>query len=93
MIVGVMKLHLHLNGISSLKQKRSIVKSVIGRVKSRFNVSVSEVSDQDNKNLAVVGVSVVSNDNRFVNAQMDKVIDFVERDGRFFLGQVERETF
>ncbi|MFA5239103.1 MAG: DUF503 domain-containing protein [Phycisphaerae bacterium] len=93
MIVGVLKAQLHLHGINSLKEKRSIVKSLIGRLKSRFNISISEVDHQDEKNSAIVGVSLVSNETRFINQQFDSIIDFMRGDGRFYLGTIERETF
>jgi uncharacterized protein YlxP (DUF503 family) len=93
MIVGVMTAHLSLQGVTSLKGKRSIVKSVIGRLKSRFNISIAEVDHQDNKNGAVIGISIVSNDTRFIDRQFDAILDFMRNDGRFYLGQVERETF
>ena len=93
MIVGVMTAQLHLHGINSLKEKRSIVKSLVGRLKSRFNISISEVDHQDEKSSAVVGISVISNDTQFINKQFDSIIDFMRGDGRFYLGTVERETF
>lgn len=93
MIVGVMTAHLSLQGITSLKEKRSIVKSLIGRLQSRFNISISEVDHQDSKTMAVLGVAVVSNDSRFIDQQFDAIISFMRNDGRFYLGQVERETF
>ena len=93
MIVGVMTTQLRMQGIASLKQKRSIVKSLIGRLKSRFNISIAEVDHNDNKTSAVIAMAIVSNDTRFINQQFDKIIDFMNKDGRFYLGQVERETF
>jgi uncharacterized protein YlxP (DUF503 family) len=93
MIVGVLKAQLHLQGITSLKEKRSIVKSLLGRLKSRFNISISEVDHQDEKTSAVVGIALISNDTRFINQQFDSIIDFMRRDGRFYLGTIERETF
>jgi len=93
MIIGVLEAHLHMQGLTSLKQKRSIVKSVIGRLKSRFNVSVSEVDHQDNRNNAVIGMAVVSNDAAFIDKQFDTIIKFMQNDGRFYLGRIERETF
>jgi uncharacterized protein YlxP (DUF503 family) len=92
MVVGVMTTQLRLHGIVSLKEKRSIVKSLIGRLKSRFNISASEVDHQDNKTSAVIGIAVVSNNGRFVNEQLDKIIEFMRRDGRFYLGAIEREV-
>ena len=93
MIVGVLKAQLHLQGIGSLKEKRSIVKSLLGRLKSRFNISIAEVDHQDSKTCAVIAMALVSNDTSFVNQQFDKIIDFMQNDGRFYLGTIERETF
>jgi len=93
MIVGVLKAQLHLQGITSLKEKRSIIKSIIGRLQSRFNISIAEVDHQDNKTCAVIAMALVSNDTGFVNQQFDKIINFMQNDGRFYLGKIERETF
>jgi uncharacterized protein YlxP (DUF503 family) len=93
MFVGVMTAQMHMHGITSLKEKRSIVKGMIGRLQSRFNVSVSEVEHQDSRTLAVLGMAVVSNDSQFVNQQLDAIVNFMRNDGRFYLGQVEREVF
>jgi uncharacterized protein YlxP (DUF503 family) len=93
MIVGVMTAHLSLLGVTSLKGKRSIVKSLIGRLKSRFNISIAEVDHQDIKTNAVIGIAVISNESRFIDKQFDSIIDFMRNDGRFILGQIEREKF
>jgi len=93
MIVGVMKAQLRMQGITSLKEKRSIVKSVIGRLKAKFNISIAEVDHQDNKTSAIIAMSMVSNDTRFIDQQFDTIINFMQKDGRFYLGQIERETF
>ena len=93
MIVGVLTAQLHMQGINSLKQKRSIVKSVIGRLKTKFNISISEVDHQDNKTSAVIAMSMVSNDARFIDQQFDVIINFMQKDGRFYLGKIKRETF
>ena len=93
MIIGVMTANLHFQGIGSLKEKRSIIKSVMGRLKSRFNISVSEVGHNDSKIMAVIGVAIVGNDTSFINSQIDAVANFMRNDGRFYLSNVERETF
>ncbi|UCF00078.1 MAG: DUF503 domain-containing protein [Planctomycetota bacterium] len=93
MIVGVLTAQLHLNGLTSLKEKRSIIKSLLSRLKSRFNVSASEVDHQDNKTSAVIAMATVSNDTSFVDQQFDAIINFMQKDGRFYLGKIERETF
>lgn len=93
MVTGLLKIHLHLHGIGSLKAKRKIVKSLIGRIQSRFNFSVSEVGAQDSKMVAQIGLGVVSNNSSFVDSQMDTVINFIRADGRFYVGAIHREIF
>ncbi len=93
MLIGVLEAQLVLPGIRSLKEKRSIVKSLIGRLQSRYNISIAEVDRQDSKQCAVLGLAVVSNDSRFIDQQLDTILNFMRADGRFYLGQVERETF
>jgi uncharacterized protein YlxP (DUF503 family) len=93
MIVGVLTAHLSMQGVTSLKGKRSIIKSLIGRLKSRFNISISEVDHQDSKTSAVIGISIVSNDTHFIDQQFDAILHFMRNDGRFYLGQIQREAF
>jgi uncharacterized protein len=93
MLIGVMTINIHLHGIDSLKGKRSIVKSLIGHIQSRFNASVAEVDMQDEKTLAVIGLAVVSGEKQHVESQLETILNFVRGDGRFYLGHVEREIF
>ena len=93
MIVGVMTAHLSMQGVTSLKGKRSIIKSLIGRLKSRFNISIAEVNHQDSKTSAAIAIAIVCNETRFIDRQFDAIINFMRNDGRFYLGQIERETF
>lgn len=93
MIIGTLTVPVHLHGLGSIKDKRKIVKSLIERLKSRFNASVSEIEALDNKRLAVIGIAVVSNEGRFVEEQMDTIVQFIQQDGRFFTGQIHRELF
>ena len=93
MIIGLLKVHIHLSGISSLKDKRKIVKSLIERLKSRFNLSVAEVDRQDRKSHAVIGISFVSNGSNFVQQQLEAVINFIRADARFYVGEIQREIF
>ncbi len=93
MVVGVLTAQLNLQGVKSLKEKRSIVKSVIGRLKSRFNISISEIDHQDSKTSAVIGIAIVSNEGAFIDSKFESIVGFMQKDGRFYLGQIEREIF
>ncbi len=72
MVVGILRLTLYIHGASSLKDKRRVLRKVVDRLRSRFNVSVAEVGENDVWQRAVVGISAVANDKSFVNEVLDK---------------------
>jgi uncharacterized protein len=78
MVVGVCRVELFLADNASLKGKRQVLKSILQKTRQRFNVSISEVADQDLWQKAVLGISVVSNDRQFVNSTLDKTVNFIE---------------
>lgn len=79
MNTGVCKIRLHMPYNQSLKEKRRIVKSVIARLRNQFNVSVSEVDDQDLWQLATLGISCVSNNSQHIDETLTKVIKFISQ--------------
>jgi uncharacterized protein YlxP (DUF503 family) len=87
---GVCRIKLRLPENLSLKGKRRVVKSIRTRVRSKFNVSVAEVDDQNLWQLATLGICCVSNDKRYVNEVLSKVVDFVAN-GRFEVEMLDYE--
>ena len=77
MNVGVCKINIRLPENSSLKGKRQVLKSITSRVRNKFNVSVAEIDNHDRWQLATIGICCVSNDNRFTNEVLSRVVDFV----------------
>ena len=73
-----MTIELFIHDNQSLKGKRKIVKSMIGKVKSRFNVSIAEVGFNDKWQRIELGVSTVGNDRRFVDSSLANVLSFLE---------------
>lgn len=69
---------MRLEGNDSLKGKRRVVKSILGRVKSRFNAAASEVGGQDLYEVAVLGFTVCGPDPRLLNRVLDHITTFVE---------------
>ena len=82
MIVGVCKLQLFIPDSESLKGKRYILKSLISRIKNKFNVSIAEIDHNDLWQRATLGVAVVSNENRHANEMLSRIVNFVEMDRR-----------
>ena len=80
MNVGVAKITLRLAGSFSLKDKRRVVNSVRDRVRSKFNVAVAEVEQNDAWQVAVIGITCVSNNVRHADQTLDNVLEFIESD-------------
>jgi hypothetical protein len=80
MVVGCLEVALLIPGAQSLKDKRSVVKRCLDRVRHRFNVAAAEVGDNDLCGRALVGFSAVANDSSLVNSILDKIIDYIEED-------------
>ena len=77
MVVGVVRIELHLPGVSSLKGKRSIVRGLKDRIRQRVHAAVAEVDHQDLWQRATLGVAVVSGESRQVGEMLQSVRDLV----------------
>lgn len=80
MVVGLLKVSMIIPENMSLKGKRKVVKSLLSRLRSRFNIAAAEVEDNDLWQRAGLGVALVGNDRRFINSALDKVLDYLERE-------------
>jgi uncharacterized protein YlxP (DUF503 family) len=78
MVVGTMKIELHLHDNRSLKGKRKIVKSMVNKVKHRFNVSIAEVGSNEKWQKIELGVSSIGNDRRHIDSSLNTVLDFLD---------------
>jgi uncharacterized protein YlxP (DUF503 family) len=77
MRLGVLKVRLLMRESRSLKDKRSVIKSIKDKLKNKFNISVAEVGGLDNKQIAELGIALVSNDSRFTQSVLSKVLMFI----------------
>lgn len=78
MVIGICRLDMHLPENGSLKGKRKVIKSIIDRVRDKFNVSIGEVDGHDLWQRAQLGIAAVGNDRRVVNSALDKIAAFIE---------------
>ncbi|MDD2574108.1 MAG: DUF503 domain-containing protein [Bacillota bacterium] len=92
MFTGICKLDIVLYESESLKDKRRILKSITERLKNKYNISVSEVGNNDKWQTASIGVSTVSNSRLHADRVLDAVIRFVETDVRVEITKCYRET-
>jgi uncharacterized protein YlxP (DUF503 family) len=82
MIIGVLQLELSIGDAMSLKDKRRVVKSLKDRIAHGHNVSIAEVGALDQHRRAILGLAMVSNDSRYVEGALSKIVDFVRATGK-----------
>jgi len=78
MFVGIVRIELHLPASGSLKDKRSVVRSLKERIRQRVHASVAEVDHHDLWQRAALGVAVVSGERRQVGEMLQSVRHLVE---------------
>lgn len=78
MVVGTMIIELFLDDSHSLKGKRKVVKSMVGKIKNRFNVAIAEVGSNDKWQRIELGVSTVGNDRRHIDSSLNNVLSFLD---------------
>jgi uncharacterized protein YlxP (DUF503 family) len=81
-IIGTARVEFVIPESNSLKSRRRVVKSVKDKIRSRFNVSVADVGDQNLWQRVVIGVAVVASDRRFVESVLSKILDLIGSDPR-----------
>lgn len=62
----------------SLKEKRSVIKSILRRTENRHQLSVAEVGDMDLQNKAVLGFGVVSNNRTLCRKRLEAALKEIE---------------
>ncbi|MFH0809141.1 MAG: DUF503 domain-containing protein [Pseudomonadota bacterium] len=78
MFVGVARVVLLIHEGNSLKDKRSVRRKLIERLKAKFNASVAEVGGNDLLRHLEIGIGVVGNDRAFVNSCLDNLLNYLD---------------
>ena len=75
MYVGTLSFDLLLGDVHSLKEKRSVVRSIVAELQRKYSVSAAEVDHMNLHRRTIIGVAVVSGD----AAHLTDVLDRCER--------------
>lgn len=62
----------------SLKEKRMVVKSIVQKLKNKFNISVAEVADQDIHQTIIIGIVGICGTSSQLDSTMEHIITFIE---------------
>ena len=77
--------------VHSLKEKRMIVKSLDAKLRNRYNVSASEIDEQDIHQIIVIGVAAIVPHNAFADSLMEDISQFVDENTEAEIIDEERE--
>ena len=91
MKIAVMELRLYAPWVHSLKEKRMMVKSLIGKIRSRYAVSAAEIDEQDIHQTIVIGVAAIVAHTAQADSMMDDILAFVENNTEAEIVSAERE--
>jgi uncharacterized protein YlxP (DUF503 family) len=74
----LLELAIHIPAAQSLKDKRSVLKSLVHKLRTNFNVSVSEVGDQDLWQSTQLAIVMVGTSMEILDGMERRILDAVE---------------
>jgi uncharacterized protein YlxP (DUF503 family) len=78
MVIGAVRVRLHLPGCSSLKEKRGLLKPLLARLRREFSVAAAETELQDVWQSAELAIVTVANEPAHVEARLQNVVSWIE---------------
>ena len=91
MKILVMRVDLRAAYVHSLKEKRMIVKSIIGKLQNKFNVSIREVENQDLHQRISIGIVKLELNSKDSDQSKDKILNFIEENCEAEIIDIESE--
>lgn len=91
MIVGRVTIKIYAPWVHTLKEKRMVVKSIITKVRNKFNVSIAEVDENDIHQIVVLGFACVTVSVSHADSIIDNVLNFIEQITEGEITDVSRE--
>lgn len=89
MVLIGLKISFIIHNSKSLKNKRSVVKSIIQKTRNKYNVSISEIGDNDIINKSIIGISIVGNNYNLCNNILNSIINDMENQYEIEINDIE----
>ena len=78
MKILAIEIKLYAPWVQSLKEKRMVVKSILGKLQNKFNVSVAEIDTQDMHKTITIGIIAIVENTTYADQLADAIENFVE---------------
>jgi hypothetical protein len=91
MHIAALRVRLEITSALTLKDKRQVIRSLLDRIRNRFNVSAAETGENDSVRYAELAAAAVANERPFLDGMMAKVLDLIESEPRVVLLEQDLE--
>ncbi len=91
MVIGFLRVELHLPMALSLKDKRSILKSVKDRLRGQFNLAIAELEPNEKWQRASLGMVTLGNGRRAVDRDLSYVTEWIRAHQDVDVIRIEQE--
>ena len=79
MTIGLLRIEFIIPSIGSLKEKRSLIKSMKDRVQNEYNVAVAEIGNLNNFGKGMVGFTTLSKDGNMPQQILNRVEEYIDK--------------
>ena len=93
MVIGLLTVQIHIPESHSLKSKRFVLRSLMDRLRKRFNVAVAEVEYRDLWQRSVLGIATVNTDRRHADSTLALALNLMDDEADLRVTGVQTEYF
>lgn len=79
MIIGLCELFIHLPNCHSLKDKRSVIKSLKSSIRKKYNISIAEIGYKDSWKRSTIGIGCVGDNRKLIDRIINKMINELDQ--------------
>ncbi len=76
--------------VSSLKEKRNILKGLLQKIRKRFNVSCIESGNLDDLKFTILQFVAVGNSKKYLEKSMDEIVSMIELKPQLIIVRYDR---
>lgn len=85
MVIGICTIEMFFPNLQSLKEKRRVLKSMLAKLRQKYNVSVAEIDDHDKWQKTTLAAACVSNDSGFIYGVLNRIVKELENEKEGYL--------
>ena len=90
-MIFYLQIKLDASWIMSLKEKRMVAKSIVGKLKNKFNISVVESGFQDIHKTILIDIAGLTSDSDMADNYMENIIRYVEENTDAQITDINKE--